>query len=85
MPNDAPLGPAPDRIVKRSRGGDCRCLKTLWHDPMAALLAESDESVLFKNPTNLRARKNPESTQRHLNLGDKNLVVKGAADFGRRG
>jgi hypothetical protein len=52
---------------------------------MAALLAESDESVLFKNPTNLRARKNPESTQRHLNLGDKNLVVKGAADFGRRG
>ncbi len=37
--------------------------KALLHDPMAALLAESDESVLFENPTNLRARKNPESTQ----------------------
>ena len=37
-----------------------------WADAMVAArgsLADRDESVLFENPTNLRARKNPKSTQ----------------------
>ena len=37
----------------------------------------------------IRQTSEPERTRslpnRHLNLGDKNLVVKAAADFGRRG
>lgn len=63
LPNDAPQGSTPDRIVKRNGNGDRRFLQALLHDPVAALLPDCGESVLFENPTNLRARKNPESTQ----------------------
>ena len=63
LPNDAQQRATPDRIVKRNRNGYRRCLQTLLHDSMAALLADCGESVLFENPANLRARKNPELTQ----------------------
>jgi hypothetical protein len=63
LPNDAQQRAAWGLIVKRN-GNGCRCrLQTLLHDPMAASLANCDESVLFENPTNLRARKNSEFTQ----------------------
>ena len=63
LPNDAPQGSTSDRIVKRNRNGYRRCLQTLLHDPVAALLPDGGESVLFENPTDFQARKNPESTQ----------------------
>lgn len=63
LPNDAPQGPTPDRIVERNRNCDCRSLQALLHDPVAALLPDCGESMLFENPANLRARKNPELTQ----------------------
>jgi hypothetical protein len=78
LPNDNPQGPASDWVVKRNRNGYGRCFQTLLHDPVAALLADCCEAVLFENPT--RSLPN-----RHLNLSDKNLVAKAAVDFGRGG
>ena len=52
---------------------------------MTTALAHRNESILFEDATNLRARKNPELPNRNLNLSDKNLRVKAAGDLGGRG
>src|ERR1035438_8965477 len=37
--------------------------QSLLHDLVTTALTDCDESVLFENPANLRARKNPKPTQ----------------------
>jgi hypothetical protein len=63
LSNDAPQGSPSDRIVKGHRNGYRRAIPTLLHDSVAALLPDCGKSVLFEDPTDLRARKDPESTQ----------------------
>ena len=57
LPNNTQKRAARGLIVKGYRNGYRRRLQTLLHDPMAASLADCDESVLFQNPTDLRSRK----------------------------
>jgi hypothetical protein len=47
------------------------------------LLPDRCDSVLFENPTDLRAQKTRNLPNRHLNLSDKNLVAEAAGDLGR--
>ena len=68
--------------MKRHWNGYGRPFEPPLHDPMTASLAYSGESVLFKNPANLRARKNSKLPNRHLNLSHENFVVRASGDFG---
>lgn len=63
LANDAAQGSAADRVVQGNGNGYRGCLETLLHDPVAALLADRGESMLFENPANFRARENSEPTQ----------------------
>lgn len=51
------------RIVKWDGNRNRRCIQPLLHNSMATALTDGDESVLFENSADFRARKNPESTQ----------------------
>ena len=50
---------------------------------MAAALANRDESILFENPANFRARKDSKLPNRYLDLSDKNVAVEPARNLGR--
>ena len=86
MPNNAQKRAARGLIVEGYRNGYRRRLQTLLHDPMAASLADCDESVLFENPANLRARKDPKSTQPEPQPGSRKLRCENAGrpQTGRR-
>lgn len=73
LPNDAQQRAASNRVVKRNGNSYRGCLQALLHDLMASSLAYSGESVLFKNPTNLRARKNSKLTQPAPQPGSRTL------------
>jgi hypothetical protein len=51
------------RIVKGNGYRDCCLFYPFLHDPVAATLANRDESVPFENPTNLVTRKDAKPTQ----------------------
>ena len=55
LTNDAEEGAPPHRVMKWDRDRDRRAFSPLLHDPVAATLADGDESVQFENLTNLRA------------------------------
>src|ERR1035441_5235284 len=59
LPNDAPQGSTSDRIVKRNRIGYRRCLQTLLHDPVAALLPDGGESVFVRESDRFPSPKEP--------------------------
>ena len=69
--------------MKRNGNAYRGCLETLLHNLMAASLPHSDESVLFQNATNFRARENSELPNGYLNLRHKDFAVKASGDFGR--
>jgi hypothetical protein len=56
LPNDTQQRTAANLIVKRNWNGYRRGFEALLHNLMAASLPHGDESVLFQNATNLRAR-----------------------------
>ena len=85
LPNDAQQGTAWRVIVKRNRNCYRGRLQTLLHDPMAASLADCDESVFSR----IRQISDPERTRslpnRNLNLRHENFVAGAPGDFGRGG
>jgi hypothetical protein len=85
LPNDAQQGAGWSVIVKRNRNGYRGRLQALLHDPMAASLADCDESVCSR----IRQTSDPERTRslpnRDLNLSHENLVARAPGDFGRGG
>jgi hypothetical protein len=78
LPNDAPQGYTLELIVKGNRNGDRRVLSTLLHDPVASLLPDRGESVLFEDTTTSEPERPRSLPKRYLNLSNKYLVMKPA-------
>jgi hypothetical protein len=63
LPDDTRERAAFEHMVKRHRDRDRRVRKAFLHNPMAAALTNSDESILLQYPTSLDAREDPKLTQ----------------------
>ena len=63
LANNAEQRTSPHWIVKRDRDRQRCAFHPLLHDPVTGTLADCNESALFENLTNLRARKDSKPTQ----------------------